>query len=244
MKKLLIASNILLLTIICFMACNPSTQNNSKTAIVQPLDPCMRQFCKVYPASYLNNSRIKGDLIKSMSDSFAADPGKGYISSSAGVFFPGGINPNIMKAGANGAVRDALSVVFDIEKLKTLIWLMDSAFCKASCDTTKELGIRFYYIKYPSTIGTSNSPEDLGGIKAENRNKHSLVMVPVYRKRNMPGAEWYDYDLWSLEPGCFHKIFLPNTSEFQFWGIGPDPGDNHGGIGPPPEPGTFPTNAQ
>ena len=97
----------MLLTVISFMACNSSTQTNSKTAIVQPLDPCMRQFCKVYPATNLNNSRIGGDLIKTMSDSFAADLGKGYISGSINAVFPGGVNPNVMKVAGSGQVRDA-----------------------------------------------------------------------------------------------------------------------------------------
>jgi hypothetical protein len=240
MKKLLIATNIMLLVIISFMACNSNQQDSSKTATLTVANSCMQRFCKTYSSSDLTNSRIRGDLIRSMSDSYANDLGKGYISGS-GITFDTGVF-NTARTTPNGKSRDALSVVFDIEKLKTLIWLMDSTFCARNCDATKEMGIRFYYIKYPPNLGTPNGPEDLAGLKAENRNKHSLVMVPVYRTKNMPTAEWYDYDLWTSKEGCFNKIFLLGGGESQAWGIGPDPGNNHGGIGPPPEPGTFPTN--
>jgi hypothetical protein len=241
MKKLLIATNIMLLVIISFMACNSNQQNSSKTTAINQTSSCMDRFCKRYPVEYLNSSRIRADLIAEMSDSFANDLGKGYITGSGSIVVDGG-GHSTAKIAANGMTRDALSVVFDLEKIKTLAWLMDSAFCAGNCPD-KEMGIRFYYVKYPSTLETQKSPDELNGLKATERNKHSLVMVPVYRTKNMPNAEWYDFNLWPLKAGCFTRIYLGN-SEFPAYGIGPNPGDNHGGIGPPPDPGTFPTSEQ
>jgi hypothetical protein len=236
MKKLLFFLNILLVGIIVFMACN---SNQTATATPQLYDSCLVKLCQSFPGEELKG-KIEGILLKNMSDSFAADPGKGFIT---GSILNEPIDPhNLARVATGGQVNDALSTVFDLKKLKRLIYEMQKNACDNKCDPKIELGIRFYYIKYPANAGDLNGPPSLLGLPATIKNKHGLVMVPVYKK---PNGDWYDYDLWGRSTGCFNRIDSISTgnSEFPlFFGVASDAGDNHGGVGPPPDPGTFPTN--
>lgn len=234
MKKLLIASNILLLGIIGFQACN----SNSGPGIIGPTpDSCLTKFCKPYFDRDLGG-KIDNKMIEQMSKDYHNDGGKNFINNTCDVIH----DPH--NTARTGARPDALSVVFDIEKLKNLIYQMEEKACHYKCDTSTKLGIRYYFIKYPCDLGPSrNKGDGLDGLQADLSNKHSLVMVPVYKNKIKTKNEWYDYDLWSSKKGnCFPPIFIPGDDVVFKDGILPDAGDNHGGIGPPPDPGTFPTN--
>ena len=239
MKKILLFLNVILLGIIGFMACNSSNSDHNASATSEPIDPCLAKFCREYPRTEPSGV-IEGWLIDTMSGSYAADQGKGYITGTQD--HPADPhNPNIARAVSLGQ-RDGLSMVFDLKKLKSLIWKMHKNACDNHCDSTVELGIRFYYIKYPLATGTDNPPRGLSGIGADVRNKHALVMVPVYKSKR--DNEWYDYDLWNSGNQCFRPIInmgREGDDVIYFSGVGADAGDNHGGVGPPPETGTFPT---
>jgi len=225
MKKLSFVLNILLAGIILFQACKHNTAKENKTADNTSSvsddkfdcnDSCNLRFCKSYSIDRIEG-KLDGDMIKTLSESYSNDDGKGYIN-------------------GRKDETDALSVVFDNEKIKTLIWTMENKACANRCDPSTQLGIRFYYIKYPNDLPRTD--HGLGGLLQEDRNKHSLVMVPVYKPA---GSEfWYDYDLTAASvKECFPKD--TTTTTHLVFGILPG-GDNHGGIGPPPAPGTFPTN--
>jgi hypothetical protein len=231
MKKISLAINILLLGIIAFQACNsntvakPSPGNITDKPSANKFDcndSCNRRFCKKYSISDLGGKLDVG-VIAALSNAYKDDIGKAYIN---------GIKKD----------SDALSVVFDVEKIKTLIYEMETKACLRGCDPSTELGIRYYYIKYPK-LGSGFAPRGLTDFPEENSFKHSLVMVPVYKIAG--GKDWYDYDLFGMSATttCFPK--MPKNSAglpYMPFGLLPDAGDNHGGIGPPPEPGTFPTN--
>jgi hypothetical protein len=237
MKKLLFFLNILLLGIIGFMACN-SNHNATSTAPCAPLDPCLARFMHSFTSGELRG-KIPAILIDTMSGSYAADPGKGFIT---GTVFNEPEDPHNTAKMAFGQSRDALSTVFDLQKLKLLIWAMNKNSCDNNCDTTIELGIRFYYIKYPPDAGDENGPLSLLGLK-NIKNKHALVMVPVYKSKK--DKEWYDYDLFGNNRGCYNPIHYSANDDDAVpvvYGIGSDAGDNHGGVSPPPGTGTFPTN--
>jgi hypothetical protein len=237
MKKILLFLNIILVAIIGFMARN--SNYTAATTSIQP-DSCLLKFCNV--RSELTGM-IDGALLKAMSESYANDPGKAYITRKVGR--PGDLQ------NSYGKERDGWSMVFGLEKLKTLIWQMQKNACDNHCDPAMELGVRFYYIKYPSNTGSLGYPSSLKGLGAEVKDKHALVMVPCYRNNifnntvNNKNHQWYDYDLWGGRPGCFNRIDTARFGDPRFkvmGGIGGDFGDNHGGVSPPPEPGTFPTN--
>jgi hypothetical protein len=218
MKKLLITVNLLLLGIILFMACNHQTGTDGDS-IYNPPSKCRSRMCKDYSNIELRGI-ISADVIQKMSLAYAADPGKSKI--------------NYKPEGGPKQANDALSLVFDLEKIKNFIWHMEDAVCRAGCDSTQQIGIRFYYIKYDTT----KLPEELKSQFSKNLDKHSLVMVPAYKFKD----EWYDFDYKNVKPGCkFDKIAL-SLNKFVAAGlINPGDGDNHGGIAPPPDPGTYPT---
>jgi hypothetical protein len=233
MKKILLFLNILLVGIIFFMARNAGY---TAGATYSQLDSCKLKFCEV---DDVLDGMIDGKLLKRMSESYANDPGKGKITRKEG-------RPDDNR-NTYGKETDGLSMVFDLRKLKTLIWQMHQNACENHCDPSIELGVRFYYIKYPSNTGGFGYPPSLKGLGDEVRDKHALVMVPCYRnnKLNSRNRQWHDYDLWGGRPGCFNRIDTTRFGDHRFKdvvGIGGDFGDNHGGVGPPPDPGTFPTN--
>jgi hypothetical protein len=225
MKKILIATNVLFFGIIAFQACNSKQSNKATNLKVDSTISCSNQFCNTNIGPFELQGLLDVKIIRQLSLSYAGDAGKQLIN---------GIENS----------PDALSVVFDIEKLKNLICVMQNEACENSCDTSIELGIRFYFIKYPPDLDP-NSPrtDGLGGLPSDNSNKHSLVMVPVYKYKNKKGADWYDYDLWVSKMGdCFPAIDTNVMHVAAGGGIIPNAGDNHGGIGPPPGTGIFPTN--
>jgi hypothetical protein len=232
MKKFLIATNVLLLGLIAFQACNSNIRTGLNT------DPCMARLCKPYSDGDLGG-KIDVKAIREMSLAYSADAGKNFIMPTCDV-----VNPNTnYNTARTGGRQDALSIVFDIEKLKNLIYQMEKNACDHKCDTSIKLGIRYYFIKYPCDLGLTRFKGDgLDGLSSKEINNHSLVMVPVYKVKK--GEDWYDYNLWDVSGKCFPRIdTIYHRDDFGlFKGILPDAGDNHGGIGPPPDPGTFPTN--
>jgi hypothetical protein len=219
MKKILIATNILFLGIIAFQACNSDHPKEAVASTSYCDDSCMVKFCKPYNYDLMPGV-LEARIIHHLSDSYAGDNGKGFIN-------------------GDDNSRDALSVVFNIEKIKTLIYMMQDKACKYGCDPSTELGIRYYFIKYPSDLNPNRT--DGLNLPIDNSNKHSLVMVPVYRTN--PNGDWYDYDLWVSQKGnCFPAIDTNRMHVAPGGGVLPDGGDNHGGIGPPPGSGIFPSN--
>jgi hypothetical protein len=222
MKKMLIAIIILLLIVIFLLLyCNCRKKCHICGDDKKSSDSC-RTFC------YDSTGELQGmidfnDLVK-MSRDYATDLGKKTITGTGKL--------------------DALSMVFDLKKIKTLIWQIEHNACVNHCPE-KRLGIRFYYVKYPSNIGTPEAPHCFDGIGPDEKNKHALVMVPVYRDDNK--KPWYDYNIWDKRPGCywmFPQVAPKDSLYILFSASDGDGGDNHGGIGPPPERGTFPAIQQ
>jgi len=178
----------------------------------------------------------RGELAK-MSDAYYRDDCKSFIS----------VPDDVLNGGGNNTARrtnkrDAMSMVFDLEKLKTLIWQMDRYSCTHPCTKEIPTGIRFYYVKYPNNLGTNEAPLCLQGLSENERLKHALVMVPVYW--DSLTQEWRDFNIWSRDLSICFAPFPKVDSAFV--GVGgvfrmgdPNSGDNHGGVGPPPDPGTF-----
>jgi hypothetical protein len=233
MKRIAIALNAVLVGIIVIQACNSSNnadKNNNKISLCP--DPC--RHCKAYNDNDPIPGEVKGDVVQILSDAYNADFAKSHITGSE-------LHPNDPHNTARVATsRDALSLVFDLDKIKNLVWKMEQAVCTHGCDTSVKLGIRFYYVKY-SMDSLEKMPSSMQQVIRANPNKHALVMVPVFKRRT--DTEWYDFDYTAVLNGCrFERIPGRERGEI-FYGVGiTGGGDNHGGVGPPPEPGTYPTN--
>jgi hypothetical protein len=228
MKKMLIAIIILLLIVIALLLfCNCKKKCvtcNEPGKPGKPADSC-QLVCFDYTDGNLSGM-IDLTSLAEMSRRYAEDPSKGYINGTG--------------------QRDALSMTFDLEKIKTLIWQIENSVCSNGCDK-RQLGIRYYYVKYPETVGTSEAPESLRGIDPSERNRHALVMVPAYWDNE--NGQWKDFDIWNAgRPDKCYSVFPSpprvgqDTIRAGLTGMDGDGGDNHGGAGPPPEPGYFTGN--
>jgi len=228
MKKMLIAIIILLLIVIALLLfCNCKKKCIACSEPGKPGKPA--DSCRLICLDYTNDDlsgMIDFTSLAEMSRKYAEDPGKGRISGTK--------------------QQDALSMTFDLEKIKTLIWQIENSVCKNGCDK-RQLGIRYYYVKYPETVGTNEAPESLRGIDPSEKNRHALVMVPAYWDET--AKQWKDFDIWnSRRPEkCYSRFpsppsIGPDTIRAGLTGTNGDGGDNHGGIGPPPDPGYFTGN--
>ncbi len=222
MKKMLIAIIILLLIVIFLLLyCNCRKKCVSCDDNKKPAAESCSVFCYTPPNGELEGMIDYANLAK-MSFAYFSDAGKSKITGTTN--------------------DDALSMVFDLDKIKTLIWQMEKRACSLDCKKVK-LGIRYYYVKYPSTLGTAAAPDCLDGISAIEKNKHALVMVPVWW--DAEHSVWRDYNLWERSDSCFPEFPPKNHGDSLRIGIAGtngEGGDNHGGIGPPPGRGFFPSS--
>jgi hypothetical protein len=227
MKKLLIASNVLLLCIIGLQAFNQKeTGSNIKTS--SPSQTCLAKIC----SGYSNSQNDLRGLINyasaiEMSRDYASDVGKKYVW----------YDSKISKKD------DASSLVFDLLTLKKYIWYIESNVCDRGCDDSKlQLGIRFYYAKYPDA-NTMRQDYYLKNVDTSFANRHTLFMVPVYRYLFTKGIY-----------KNFWPEFLDHKCQFK-WPNNPPPDSiriqmsvdeseqNHGSLRPPPAgSGVFPEN--
>jgi len=233
MKRIAIALNAVLVGIIVMQACNP--KNNNRSSLCP--DPC--RHCKPYGEDVRLEGEVNVDIVRMLSEAYNADYPKSHITAS-------GSQPADPHNTERVALApDGLYTIFDLEKIKNLVWKMEQAVCSNGCDTSVKLGIRFYYIKYAmDSINNTNITEDMKLVMRANPNKHALVMVPVFKRRT--DTEWYDFDYRGrgVSAGCvFERISGRRHDAEFFYGVGVlGGGDNHGGVGPPPEPGTYPTD--
>lgn len=192
------------------------------------MDKCRMQACKIYTESDLVNT-IDDQLLRSMSEAYAQDLAKSRVHSRPG--------------NARTDTADALSIVFDIEQIKALIYLMERKRCEnSSCDPGTKLGIRYYYIKYPDNLGPQCPYPALNGLDKSLRNKHSLAMVPAYF--NTAENMWKDYyPRLSTQSRCFPEVTNLTVKENNLKSIAnvlpQSAGENHGGMAPPPPTGIF-----
>lgn len=189
---------------------------------------CQMQACKDYTENDLVNT-IDDHLLSSMSEAYAYDLAKSRVHSGAD--------------NARTDIDDALSIVFDIEQIKALIYLMEKKKCENSdCDPNARLGIRYYYIKYPDNLGPGCPYPALSGLDKSLRNKHSLAMVPAYF--NTSENMWKDYyPRLSTQSRCFPEVTNLTVKENNLKSIAnvlpQSAGENHGGMAPPPPTGIF-----
>ncbi len=215
-----------------YLFCSKCTSPSSTTGDSK----CIENICKSYKFDDLKTS-VSAAALKAMSEAYAMDQSKSFVHDRKGTSIIDSI--------------DATAIVFDIETIKALIYLMEEAKCNNKCNQKVQLGIRYYYIKYPDNFEVPPySNGGLNGMDPKYHNKHSLAMVPVFKKEGK--GDWQDFDLRrSSQEDCFPAFDVNAIAEegknskgkeraFSLLVMPMDAGENHGGMVPPPYPGTFP----
>ncbi len=238
MKTLSLALNVLLILAFSIYACNrPSSPTPVINDPVDPVADCTQRNCKDYTGIPLEGL-ISGRVLQSMTNDYKNDPGKKYVSAS-------------LTSETRSSVEDARSIWFSLEKIKHYIWYIENQLCKSDCPDSSKLGIRFYYMKYPSNVGTPQADEDLRDVPAEYANLHSLAMVPGYIIDN----KLVDFDPRYIGAGCNLRFLKRSKMEKQGGKMYTDTakvafilksnassdgqGNNHGGLEPPRGDGIF-----
>lgn len=224
MKTLSLAFNFIFLIAIIFYACSGSSSITSTSS-----ESCIQSTCRDYTGLPMEGL-ISGSSLRSMTDYYKSDPGKRYVSQSR-------------ESVARSSVEDARSIWFPLDKIKQYIWYIENQICRSDCPASSQLGMRFYFMKYLPTVGTSEAPVDLQDVPIEYANLHSLAMVPGF----MVGNELVDFDPRYIGADCSLR-FLRKAKEQQS-GINyadtakmvyilkgvvtGGQGNNHGGLEPP-----------
>lgn len=211
MKKILIASNVVLLSIIFFQACKPTVKEDDSNNTT-----CLKKICKDYTDVPWRGS-INAYFAQKIADNYKRDAAKKFI----------------WYNGNNSGQEDARSIWFSLETLKKFIWQIEASNCNKGCNDS--LGVRIYYARYPEAkdpIWKTFNLQPAG----KYANHHTVFMVPTFweQKSNLH----YDFDP-SLK--VCHSPFdtaisaKPTLLLFGFAGGATEPGDaqNHGNLIPP-----------
>jgi hypothetical protein len=216
MKKVLIITNLLSIGLCLFIACN------SKTPEAANASSAGRTCTDCFSPKIANlEGLISYTLAVKMSKEYADDKEKKFVC----------VNQQLTQT------EDARQVWFSLKKLKNYIAFVEQQTCLANCDTTKRLGIRIYYAKYPTKEYMENPNHGLTVVPSDYANHHTIFLSPTYydgvSKKNI------DFDPRTISPGC--KL-LPIDPKSKVWLVSPsDNEQNHGNLAPPPEgSGAFP----
>lgn len=193
MKQISIALNVVLISVLVFIACSKKSQptvSSKQTRISQlklaPNQQC--SLCKTYERSELQG--INAETAKGMSQTYRKE--------------------NQLRMKDN--TRDARSAWFSLESMKAFIYLIEKASCDSGCSQNLKLGIRVYYAKYPPE---RDFPESLSkAIPGSYAEHHTLFMVPTYRREDSMDIN-YDFDPWHIggtpcKPKTFNSLFNQN----------------------------------
>jgi hypothetical protein len=229
MKKLLIATNVLMAGLLIFQACNTATDKRT----YPDRNPSTGSYC-ADTSCYSNavgalRGMISYATAKKICDNYGNDINKKYIY----------LN------GVNTKMEDSRSVWLDLEKLKNFIAYIEKSACAAGCNKRNtQLGVRVYFAKYPSEATILSTPDLKNGVRPDFANHATLFLSPTYydatRRRHI------DFDPAAVKGNC---TFPPIDSiKGRVWSLVGDgttntTGDqqNHGDLKPPPDgTGAFP----
>lgn len=183
MKKLLILTNVLWLSVFVFFSCtrNGGLQINSKDC---------QTFC--YDFSNVTFDGLNAKVATMMADNYAD------------------LYDSAITDGKRKVIKsETKSVWFSLLTLKSLIYQIERNTCKLNCKSVdvNNLGIRFYFAKYPdpnipSQVAQVNDPVFAFLQKPEFAGfygRKTLFMVPTY---SHPTLGEVDFDpKWTIEKG-------------------------------------------
>lgn len=230
MKRLLIISNVVLLGIIII-----SNRGSGQQTSVAKTDSCANKLCQGYLRNDIQEftSNIDYETAVQLSRSYNADAGKKYICNGSTI----------------SRTEDATSLVFDLSLLKKYIWYVESTMCRNGCGGDVQLGLRFYYGKYPAARAM-RANASLKGVDSTYANRHTLFMVPVLRHL-FTKEKYRDFNPGAVKANCnlgnaFNFAIPLNKAWILCLTTDPAPDgsqENHGSLRPPPaDSGVFPSN--
>lgn len=247
MKKILIATNLLILSIVLVMSCQTTTTEKKSVdlqMVEKGLSDCMPNGLRVDYDTFYDGGSMDAMLAKALSESFAADPGKSYVN--GGSPFAG-----------RSRIQDTRSIWFDLRRLKNLIYTIENSVCEKDCDKPIRLGVRIYLAKYPSITGPAAKDAHLKLIPEIYQNRLTAFMVGTFD--NAKGKH-IDFDPMNVGPNkckpiTFARLLdslggrkelsvnglrLPKSALFK---LEDTTAMNQGDLMPPPSGyGTFPTS--
>jgi hypothetical protein len=171
MKKLLIITNVIWVSIFCFIACDPEEEKPTT------------ENCKTISSNY-SNERTSGRISPIEATTMAQLYYKNH--------FP---EYNRYIAGYLGKAEseqvDARSVWFSLETLKQYLWEIESKSTTCKGCETLNLGVRIYYGEYAEP--DTQKGDDPTQFPFTHKKMHSVFMVPTYAKHGTDG-KLRDYD--------------------------------------------------
>jgi hypothetical protein len=207
MKKILIATNVLLLLIIigllyfCFY----------KTPVAPAIGTasCPDKFCRDF-----STVSYSGLLESRFADTIA-------------YYYHKDLNKSkITKDGLASDEDDARSVWFSFTTIKKFLYEVEKVNCEQHCDDS--LGLRIYFGKYPDVSSDAFWHETgMESKKTEYANHHTLFMVPTYFR----GGIHYDFNPFGGE--CRYPLRIANTKQKFSQDILFGEQQNHGSLIPP-----------
>lgn len=206
MKKLLILTNAVWISIICFQACKqvkPIVGSDSLPSVINKFCPGCADYSKnnsnTNANAYGNTKGLKRITATTMAANYTANC------------------QNLLSERLGGEQPDARSVWFSLETLKEFVFNIEKSLCNQNCNQKLELGVRIYYAQYPDiaalrTTYTSiqnglSLYDDLQDINNRYGKNHTLFMVPTYDKAIPVGKKLpiqydtvhVDFDPWHLD---------------------------------------------
>jgi hypothetical protein len=246
MKRVLIITNIILFWIVVVQSCGPDGAKST----VQNIGTLDTGFHELRFKDDTITGLLDANLAKEMSEDYYSDMSKEYVEYK-GTYDGSGNVVVPMKSR-----RDASAIWFDIETLQAFI---NRAKHSVGSNCRKKLGIRIYYAKYPDDF--ANKPS-LRGLNDDVKSKHTVFLVPTVwdDDYNMN----IDFNMEAVGDSCkpvpFYKVmnvkpgvFVPGYSAltvarpnntYKEMLLEDTAIQNHGGLSPPPDPGTFPTPSE
>ena len=158
MKKVLIASNVVLLSAAIFFGCS----HNILPATPPKFSTC--EHCKDFTKEKFEG--IPAGLAYQMISNYKTSRWDTYT------------------IAAKPSATDARSVWFSLDTLKRFIWNLEQEVCNNKCVDQKDLGLRFYYAEYPKEADWTALDSETGAIALAHKNLyeflHTVVIAPTY----------------------------------------------------------------
>lgn len=189
MKSISLLLNVILIFLVLYLGCKDKIFGGDKEPAKQSAY-CPPEGCETYNPSE-KYGMISFATAQMLAKNYAESEGKKFIYD--GTF--------------KTSEQDALNIWFDLKILKNFISFIESSACKANCDTSKRLGVRIYYGKYPDSTQFDNYP-DLKDVPNKFGKHHTIFMMPTFFDK--ASGKHLDFDPMQAAAGCNFKPFDNN----------------------------------
>ena len=221
MKKILLFTNLILISTIYFQNCVMPKQ------VIGPLEGTNKNWhCMNYNDSVYHG--IPFSISETLFNQYSSTQ---YAK---------------ITAGPAGLVDDSRSVWFSLDVLKKFIYKIEDTLYRKNCDPNTRLGMRFYFATYPDAARMLES-DYLKALPASYANHHTLFMVPTFDSSVSGNIFHYDFNAFKdiNAAGKLTPAILRRQKESSDWSTTPTLilgvtsetyMQNHGEVGPPPSP--------